>query len=130
MVGRRQAMRALAGAVIALGGGARAASAAYREDFYPAIHDAASRHGVAGHWLIEVMLCESGGDPNAYNHRTGDSGLFQYQSSTFWWFVEMSGIPATDHWNPWQQIEVTAWAFANGYCDHWVCGGCWDGAPS
>lgn len=131
MRGRRQVMRAMAGAVMAaVAGRASGADAAYREDFYPAIHDAAARYGTSGAWLIDVMLCESGGDPNAYNHRTGDSGLFQYQPGTFWEFVSRSGIAADNHWNPWQQIEVTAWAFASGYADHWVCSGVWDGSPS
>lgn len=94
-----------------------------------AIHDAASRYGVSASWLIDVMLCESGGDPYAVNPETGDSGLYQYQPDTFWTFSSMSGISG-DLWDPYTQIELTAWAFANGYADHWVCSGLWDGSPS
>ena len=94
-----------------------------------AIRDAAARHGTSAEWLIDVMMCESGGDPHAVNPRTGDSGLFQYQPSTFHTFSSMSGIHG-DLWNPYVQIELTAWAFANGYADHWVCSGVWDGSPS
>ena len=109
--------------------GISTADAAYGYDFEPAIREAAARHGTSGDWLMDVMWCESAGDPQALNPQTGDAGLFQYQAQTFWRFSELSGIACTDHWNPYEQIELTAWAFGAGYCDHWVCG-CWDGSPS
>lgn len=105
------------------------APAAAYVPYEAAIRDAASRHGVSAEWLIDVMMCESGGNPHAVNPQTGDSGLFQYQPSTFWTFSGMSGISG-DLWDPYVQIEMTAWAFANGYADHWVCSGLWDGSPS
>ena len=88
-----------------------------------AIRDAATRHGVSADWLIDVMLCESGGDPYAVNPVTGDSGLFQYNPGT--WYSWGGG----DIWNPYEQIEMTAWAFSQGLADHWVCSGLWDGSP-
>lgn len=103
----------------------RPARAAFGVDFIPAIYDAAARHGTSGDWLVDVMWCESGGDPSAYNARTGDSGLFQYQPDTYYRIFGGSDI-----WNPWEQIEITARAFASGYADHWVCSGEWDGSPS
>ena len=118
-----------AGAALLAGVRPRAATALAGADFHATIHEAADRHGTDGNWLIDVMYCESHGDPRAYNPATGDSGLYQYQPQTFWRFAELSGIAVTDVWNPWEQIELTAWAFGAGYCDHWVCG-CWDGSPS
>lgn len=112
-------------AVIGMSATRDAARAAFGADFEPAIHEAAARHGTSGQWLIDVMYCESGGDPNAYNPRTGDSGLFQYQPDTYYRI-----FGGTDIWNPWEQIEITARAFASGYADHWVCSGVWDGSPS
>ena len=88
------------------------------------IRDAAVRYGVSGDWLIDVMLCESGGDPAAVNPATGDSGLFQYNPGT--WASWGGG----DIWNPYEQIELTAWAFSVGRADHWVCSGLYDGTPS
>lgn len=126
---RRGLIAAAMGGAVGRWLGIDGAQAAYGEDFIPAIHAAAARHGTSGAWLVEVMWCESAGDPHALNPMTGDAGLFQYQAQTFWRFAELSGIACSDHWNPWEQIELTAWAFGAGYCDHWVCG-CWDGAPS
>lgn len=99
-------------------------SAAAYIPYEAAIHDAAARYGVSGSWLIDVMLCESGGDPNAVNPVTGDSGLFQYNPGT--WASWGGG----DIWNPYEQIEMTAWAFSQGLADHWICSGLWDGSPS
>lgn len=115
-----------AGLVLSL---ALPAGAAAYVPYEAAIRDAASRHGVSAEWLIDVMLCESGGDPHAVNPQTGDTGLYQYQPWTFHRFSELSGISG-DLWDPHVQIELTAWAFANGYADHWVCSGLYDGTPS
>lgn len=93
------------------------------------VRDAAARYGVSPDWLADVARCESGFDPTAYNHATGDSGLMQFQPSTFSTFCEMSGLHG-DLWNGHDSAEVAAWAFANGYADHWVCSGLWDGSPS
>lgn len=83
-------------------------------EYEAAIYDAAARYGTSGDWLVAVMYCESGGDPNAVG-QYGEIGLFQYMPST--WY----GWGGGDIWNPWEQIEMTAWAFANGLSHHWVC---------
>ena len=122
---RRSLIRAAIGGAVALVATAAGAYVPYEA----AIRDAATRHGTSAEWLIDVMMCESGGDPHAVNPRTGDAGLFQFQPSTFYRFSELSGI-AGDLWDPHVQIELAAWAFAHGYADHWVCSGAWDGSPS
>lgn len=93
------------------------------------VRDAAIRYGVSPDWLADVARCESGFDPSAYNAKTGDSGLMQFQPSTFDTFCQMSGMYG-DLWNGHDSAEIAAWAFANGYADHWVCSGLWDGSPS
>lgn len=125
---RKSFVRAIAGAALSLLAPKKVAASCGSE-YHAAIYDAAARYGTSGDWLIQVMCCESGGDAGALNPNTGDSGLFQYQPGTFYSFVDLMGGEYDDYWDPYQQIEVTAWAFANGYCDHWVCG-CWDGSPS
>lgn len=123
---RRTLLAAVAGVISPLLGVRTAtADAAYWEGV---VRDAASRHGVSPDWLASVCACESGFDPNAYNPRTGDSGLMQFNAQTFATFCRMSGIYG-DIWNGHDSAEVAAWAFGAGYCDHWVCG-CWDGQPS
>lgn len=85
--------------------------------WYDDIAAAAAYYGIPEQtdYLYSVMLCESGGDPNAVNPRTGDTGLFQYQPSTYYAFG------GTNIWDPHEQIMVTAWAFSQGLQYHWVC---------
>jgi len=80
-----------------------------------AIYDAAARHGVSGDWLLSVAQCESGLDPSAVNPVTGDTGLFQFNPST--WAAWGGG----DIWSVTDQAELAAWAFANGLSYHWLC---------
>lgn len=124
----RRRLAAIAAGAVCAAAAPRVASAdpSYWEGV---VRDAAARHGVSPDWLAGVMYAESGGDPHAYNHRTGDSGLMQFQPATFATFAAMAGI-AGDLWNGHDSAEVAAWAFAAGYCDHWVTSGCWDGSPS
>lgn len=116
---RKTFLRSLAGAVatLLLPDAASACGAQYHD----AIYAAAARYGVSGDYLISVMCCESGGDPHAVNPRTGDSGLFQYNQQT--WEDWGGG----DIWDPYAQIEKTAWAFSQGLDSHWCCSAAWQG---
>lgn len=87
------------------------------------IYAAAARHGVSGDWLLSTARCESELNPNAYNSRTGDCGLFQFNPSTWEWWG------GGDIWSVYEQCEKAAWAFARGYHTHWCCSGTWQGGP-
>lgn len=105
------------------------ASRVSAEDYIAAIHDAAARYGAPAGWMVDVMYCESGGDPEAVGHKlningTRDIGLFQINELTWLWWCDEGGFNGLNIWNPWHQIEVAAWAFANGYACHWLCAGC------
>ncbi len=89
-----------------------------------AIYDACARHGCDGAHLVNTMYCESEGDPYAIGPN-GEIGLLQFHPDTFYRIFGGSDI-----WNPWEQIDIAAFAFANGYADHWVCSGLYDGSPS
>ncbi len=92
--------------------------------FEDAIYDACARHGCDGAHLVNTMYCESGGDPHAIGPN-GEIGVLQFHPDTFYRIFGGSDI-----WNPWEQIDIAAFAFANGYADHWVCSGLYDGSPS
>lgn len=85
------------------------------------VYAAAATYGVSGDWLWAVHGCETG---YTYRHDlwgpNGEYGPFQYHGSTFATFAAMSGIGGSIY-DPWAQAYVTAWAFANGYSNHWVC---------
>lgn len=86
------------------------------------VRDAAARYGVDPGWLVSVMYCESGGDPNAYNERTGDTGLMQFNPATWAEFCGYRGMTA-DIWDGYAQADMAAWAFAHGLADRWCCSG-------
>lgn len=94
-----------------LGMAAPVAAQGYEE----AIVDACARHGCdAGH-LIDVMYCESGGDPGAWHpnpYGGSDIGLMQINDAT-WGDIAYAG--------PYEQIEWAAQMFAAGLGYHWVC---------
>jgi hypothetical protein len=90
------------------------------------IYDAASRYGVSGDWLLNTAACESQLDPWAYNPNTGDSGIFQFNPTTW---AEWGGDPAAI-WDVWSQSDMAAWAFSVGLHSHWCCSGTWQGWQS
>lgn len=77
-------------------------------------YQACAREGCSGDWLVSTMLCESGGDPNATGIH-GEIGIMQFMPSTFY------AWGGSDIWNPYEQIDLAAWAFANGLSYHWLC---------
>ena len=111
------------GALAVVGRWLDARQAAAEEWIVEEIHHAAWRHGVDGAWLEATARCESQLNPYAVNPRTGDSGLFQFNPTTW----EMWG--GGDIWSVHDQSEKAAWAFANGLAHHWCCSGEWRGGP-
>jgi hypothetical protein len=79
-----------------------------------AIYDACARYGCDGAQLVNVMMCESGGNPYAVGPN-GERGLFQYHPQ--------GHNPAAAWVDPYTQIEIAAqeWAAGLGYL--WVCQG-------
>lgn len=88
-----------------------------------AIYHAADRYGVSGDWLLSTARCESQLNPDAYNPRTGDCGLFQFNPDT--WRQWGGG----DIWSVYDQCDLAAWAFSRGLHTHWCCSGTWQGGP-
>lgn len=118
---RRAIFAAIAGAAIAPR--TTAANHVSHDWIIQAIYDAAARHNVSAEWLLSTARCESNLNPNAYNPRTGDCGLFQFNPSTWEWWG------GGDIWSVYEQSEKAAWAFARGYHTHWCCSGTWQGGP-
>lgn len=79
---------------------------------------AAVANGVDPNALCYRLVAESNGNPRAKD-AYGHEGLFQY-TSTFWaTMARMSGNADASIWDASSQIEVTAWAWGNGYRAHW-----------
>lgn len=76
---------------------------------------------------LSVMGCESGGNPDATNSRSGAAGLFQHLPRYWEGRSTSAGWGGADIYNPQANIAVAAWLAADGaskgltYWHHWVC---------
>jgi hypothetical protein len=88
------------------------------ELYFPAVHvdDA-----------IQVINCESNGDPLATNPYSGAAGLFQFIPSTWSWASSEAGWGGTSPYEPEANVAVAAWLVQisiDGGQDawhHWSC---------
>ena len=74
--------------------------------------------------LYQLMMCESGGNPKAWNKTDpygGAKGLFQYLQPTWDKYSKEYGIENPDIWNAEQQVELTKLLLADGKCYLWTC---------
>lgn len=70
------------------------------EDYFPA-----SRVDEA----LQIMGCESGGDPNAYNPYSGAAGLYQFLPSTWASTAPKAGFGGASPFDPEANIAAAAW---------------------
>ena len=75
--------------------------------------------------MSRVMLCESGfrqfrDNGELVRGKAGEIGIAQFKRSTFIWMSDLAGLNGNIE-NPYDQIELMAWAFKNNYQSHWTC---------
>jgi hypothetical protein len=73
-----------------------------------------------------IISCESGGDPNAQNRRSGAAGLFQ-QIPRYWEErVAAAGMPGASIFDPIANVAASAYlAYSDGW-SHWAASAsCW-----
>lgn len=89
---------------------------------YPEIAAAAAAYGVSYDWLVSTAYCESAGtmDPGITGPR-GEQGWFQFYPDTFYRIGGCWGNP----YNAYDSAMCAAKMFAEGYCTHWCCSGCY-----
>lgn len=81
------------------------------EKYFPSIHV---------EWALEIMSCESGGNPNAVGP-TNDHGLFQHVATYWADRSTRAGWAGANIYDPEANIAVAAWLLATGGKGHWVC---------
>jgi len=89
-------------------------------NFEDEIRARCAEYGCNPEQLIRIMYCESGGRSNAKNP-SGASGLFQFMPRTFSANAARMGMSGASIWDPYAQIRVAAWMFANGQAWQWTC---------
>lgn len=71
-------------------------------------------------WAMQVIACESGGDPNAKNPRSSASGLFQHLARLWPDRSVKAGWAGASIWDPEANIAVAAWlVYEGGGKGHW-----------
>lgn len=71
--------------------------------------------------FLATAKCESGlRHEGVYGDNGKAYGIMQFHRGTFDWFAKMYG-KQMDYYSREDQIELAAWAFANGYASHWTC---------
>jgi soluble lytic murein transglycosylase-like protein len=88
-------------------------------NFNDYIQKICNQYGCNSDQVIRVMNCESGGRANATNGI--HTGLFQFNPNTFASYAKKVGISSPNIWDPYQQIQVAGWMFANGQAGQWSC---------
>lgn len=83
----------------------------------------AKEHGSDAKVLVEVMRCESGFKPEVVGDHGNAYGIGQFWPRTFDMFKNEAGLPELEYKRPLDQINLMAWAFANGKERHWTCFG-------
>lgn len=67
-----------------------------------------------------VITCESNWRINVYSRGHISYGVAQFRETTFDWFSKMKG-KKLNYYNPYDQLDLLAWAFSKGYQNHWDC---------
>ena len=74
-------------------------------------------------WGLNIIQCESGGDPKAYNSSSGASGLFQHLAKYWPARATAAGFPGASPFNAEANIAASAYLLyaAGGGPQHWSC---------
>jgi hypothetical protein len=76
---------------------------------------------------VNVMQCESEGDPTARNRRSGATGLFQFLAGTWRFAAEAAGVAHLPPTDPEANIAAAAWLVSDSEergsrrWAHWTC---------
>jgi hypothetical protein len=92
-------------------------------DILSKIEVSAVQNNVDPEAMKALMMCESRGNPNAWNKtdpgKFGSRGIFQYQHQTFYGTAKQYGLKDPDIWNYDHQIKITAYLLAQNKWNLW-----------
>ena len=72
-------------------------------------------------WALQIMACESGGDPNITNRSSGAAGLFQFLPHYWADRAAKAGFSDTSPYDPTANVATAAWLLMTGGESHWEC---------
>ncbi len=85
-------------------------------DYWDLINAAAAKYGVSATEMHSIMICESGGNPQAFNGY--NIGLFQFEPGTF---ARWNIFPGANIWDAKAQIYAAANLLGHGGRGSWGC---------
>jgi hypothetical protein len=75
---------------------------------------------------LRVISCESGGDPNAQNPRSGAAGLFQHLPAYWEARAAAAGMSGASIFDPIANVAVSAYLVYTDGWGHWsASAACW-----
>jgi len=93
-------------------------------DYVTLIRQRCAELGCNSQFVIDIMYCESGGRANAYNSRSGASGLFQQMPQYWASRATQYGVSGASIWDGNAQVVVATGMIAGGMSYHWTNHGC------
>jgi Transglycosylase SLT domain len=72
-------------------------------------------------WAMQIMACESGGDPSATNRSSGAAGLFQFLPRYWAGRATNAGFSGASPYDPTANVATAAWLLKTGGESHWEC---------
>lgn len=85
------------------------------------VEQASTKYGVSEDLLHSIIKCESGYRVDVYGDGGKAFSLLQFHKPTFEMFKKQAGMEQLSYTSWEDQIELGAWAFANGKQSHWTC---------
>jgi hypothetical protein len=82
------------------------------------------QYGTSSELITKVMMCESGGNPNAVNNNEPNNiqsfGIMQFQKPSFDYMSSKMG-EQLDFYSYHDQIKLASWAISNNMGRNWSC---------
>ena len=72
--------------------------------------------------VVQIVMCESGGRPDAVGDNGKAYGLTQYHSQTFYLHAKRAGLANANWKNNQHQLTLLRWCLTEGNCGkEWTC---------
>jgi hypothetical protein len=71
--------------------------------------------------VVQIVMCESGGNPQAVGDHGLARGICQYHKETFYRHANLAGLREAKWLDSGHQLYLLRWALENGLGYEWAC---------